>query len=85
MHDRVLVNVESIAVGGRRAVPWPGVPRAGPAVPAPLNVLKYQSLLLFALCWLAVCLLPEARALSCRVSLAGALISARITSETLLQ
>lgn len=34
MNDRVLVNVKSIAVGGRRMVLWPGVSRAGPAVPA---------------------------------------------------
>lgn len=56
MHDRVLVNVKRVAVGGRRAGLWPGVPRAGPAVPAPSNVLKYQSLLLFALP--CVCLSP---------------------------
>lgn len=48
---------------------------------ARLNVLKSQPLLLFALPWLSGCLLPEARTLSYRVSLAAARISARITSQ----
>lgn len=34
MNDHVLVNVRSTAVRGRRVVLWPGVPRAGPVVPA---------------------------------------------------
>lgn len=53
-----------------------------PCSSALLNVLKHQSLLLFALCCLSVCLLPEARTPPFRV---GALISAWITSQTLLQ
>lgn len=52
---------------------------------APVSVLKYQSLLLFLLHCLSVCLLPEAWTLSYRVSLAGALMSARKTSQLLLQ
>lgn len=60
---------------------WPRSPSSSKCAQIPVTA---SVCLVLSVC-LSVCLLPEARTLSYRVSLAGALISARITSETLLQ